>query len=128
MSYKKGKANKLNVGDKVQMTPEALEWYVAHLNSNYKRPNADEIDERSYGPVASWLHAKIKNKMPEGKVMGYGASASGPTEDDPETWVELKNQQCIYVELQLAYCKYDTYMHERDLVVIKAKKQKPSRK
>lgn len=126
MSYKKGKANKLNVGDKVQMTPEALSWYVAHLNSNYKRSSAEEIDEEDYETVASWLYAKIKNKMPKGKVIGYGSSAYGPTKDDPETWVELKNQQCVYVELSLAYCKYRTYMHERDLV--KSKKPRSSRK
>ena len=80
--FKKGKKNKLKIGDKVQITREQVEWFSNNLawlyglwktDEYHKDEKYREIPAAKSEEVLFWMvayHAKIK---PRGKVTRYGA-------------------------------------------------------
>jgi hypothetical protein len=121
MNFIKRKNNKLKIGDRVQARPELVGWYVSHMNENWKVGGATEIKPDAYADVAGWLSAHLTEKMPVGKVVGYGSRAAGPINNgDPASkWVELDNESCVRIDFKLRYGKYSTYVHERDVKKVK---------
>ena len=76
MEYKKGKKNKLKIGDEVEFTPECVEWFATHLVDNYSQAHDCYYKReilKNLGDIHGWLDAYLSKKMPKGKVIGYGA-------------------------------------------------------
>ena len=112
MSYdKKGKKNKFNIGDKVEMKPKRVQWEVEHFNEMCMVPSEKEFQPDVYSFLANFLHAHLKQKMPIGEVIGYGSNASGPSKKDPNRWEEIKGESCIRVEFKMKYGTVTAYYH-----------------
>ena len=127
--YEKGKKNKLKIGDAVQMVPERVKWEVEHMCEMNLVGGKGEFRADDYEFVAGFLHAQITQKMPKGKVTGYGSTAMGPAnkgDEDTDKWVVYDGENCVRVEFRLKYGKCTHYYHERDVVKLKKKKNEPS--
>jgi hypothetical protein len=119
MTDKKGKKNKLKIGDKVQATQNLVSYYVTHLNENFLVPSKTEFKEESYPDIANWLSAHLTKKLPKGKVIGYGATACYPSKKDSNKWEDKKDELNVCVEFKMRYGKYRAYYSENNLKRIK---------
>lgn len=114
-AFTKGKKNRLNINDKVEVKPSVAKWYVEHFNESFLRGSDKEIEAEDYPTLAGWLHAHLTGVMPKGKITGYGSLSYGPAKDKPESWVPIVGQNCVKVEVKLKYGKYTAYFNERDV-------------
>jgi hypothetical protein len=124
---KKGKKNKLKVGQKVVAKQRLVDWTASHLcwcvgklvkdDSAYDKGQT-EIPLESLDYVYMWSGAKLSGKMPTGVVTHYGMA-------DNDDRIDRKN---VYIEFTfktgLGNLKYGCYVHEKDLELIKAKSQR----
>lgn len=95
-----GKKNRLKVGDRVMMTPSALEWFITHLVESYSVHG--EIHKPELPCVGGWIHAHLTETMPTGTVVGYGID-----EDDH------KGYSFVKVEFKLKYGTRSGYHSEK---------------
>ena len=122
MSYEKGKKNKFNIGDTVQMTPERVKWEVEHMCEMNLVGGTGEFQAKDLPFITGFFHAHLTQKMPKGVVVGYGSTAEGPSKDDPNKWVEIDGENCIKVQVKLKYGKHTHFYHERNFIRVKKAK------
>jgi hypothetical protein len=121
----KGKKNRLLLGEKVQATPEMVDWYARHFVWSYGAPAPEgqgyskgekEIRFQDLASVYVWSLARISGKCPRGITKHYGAEADEP------------GKKCIWVEFtfktELGDIAYRTYVDEKNLKSLKRKRKK----
>ena len=125
-STTKPKHNKVKVGQRVEVSKEALDWFVNHLvwchgqtvkdDRSYSE-NEKEIKPTEFNDVYALLHYHLNNKKVRGTATHYGA------EDDN---FDFKRKN-VYVEMDFnlphGKHKHGTYFSEKDLKVIRYKKR-----
>lgn len=124
-SDKRGKRNKLKIGDKVISTKEDVDWNASHLCWSFGRDASSKEGysegEREFGIedlriVGSHIWYMLSNKQPRGTVLGFGAK-------DNDNGIDRNN---VYVEFDFktpfGNFKYGAYKHERKHVVKLEKK------
>jgi hypothetical protein len=111
----KGKKNKLRIGDKVEMTQEQIKFYCENINDLFLASTQTELEATDYASVAGFYHAILTGIMPKGKVLGFGATDSGPESKGSHKWVDLKDQKTVRVTFKLKYGTYSAYFSERYL-------------
>lgn len=122
----KGKTNKLLLNEKVQATPEMVDWYSRHISWCFGTPvkgdsaynkGEKEIAISDFAKVYVWLLAKLSGKLPKGVVSHYGSE-----EDD------VRTRKNVYVkftfETELGPIRYDCYVTEKELKSLKRKRKK----
>jgi hypothetical protein len=121
-SVKKGKANKLKIGQKVEASPHLVDWYSGHLSwlfgqdkngkDGYNK-GEKEILEESLRDVYAWSNAKLGGLMPHGIVSHYG-----DYDCDIKTGKTLKRKN-VYVDFifktEIGDIEYGAYFSESDL-------------
>lgn len=114
MNWVKGRNNKVNMGDKVEMCMDNVKFYVENINDLFLAPSINsEVLPEDYATVAGMYHALLTNTPPKGKVVGYGANDSGPKPWNSDKWVDLKDKKVLRVKLKLKYGEYETFISER---------------
>ena len=122
MSFEKGKKNKFNIGDTVQMMPERVKWEVEHMCEMNLVGGTGEFQAKDLPFITGFFRAHLTQKMPKGVVVGYGFTAEGPSKDDPNKWVEIDGENCIKVQVKLKYGKHTHFYHERNFIRVKKAK------
>lgn len=115
---KRGKGNRLKIGDVVQVKPECVKWHATHLAWCYAKPapkddgyseGDKEIDPESLSSVLGWAHAHFTARCPIGIVTHYGATDDG----------KVKDRKNVYVQLMFRVgsirIPYGTYLAEHSL-------------
>lgn len=128
MSNLKSRFNKIKVGDKVEISNRAIDWYTEHLTWLYGRAvngdkaydsNDKEIASKDLSEVYAWVGARLSGKKPVGIVTHYGER-----DHDNKSGKSLKKK---YVHVTLTFktgagiIKNSVYVSERDLKVLKKK-------
>lgn len=118
---KKGKKNKLKVGQKVRARSSLVDWYSSHLVWSYSRApkNSDgytdgekEIDVSDLPKIYAWARARLMNKMPVGVVTHYGAH-------DNDDKIDRKNVGVVFTfKTEMGNITYNTYVQEKDLETV----------
>lgn len=89
--FKKGKKNKLKIGDTVEITPECVEWFATHLVDNYSQEHNCYYGREiltGFKGIHGWLDAYLSKKIPKGKVIGYGSNSV--TQGYSNVYIEVK--------------------------------------
>ncbi len=122
----KGSKNKLLLNEKVQATPDLVNWYARHLCWSFGtpvkgdtayNPGEKEIQISDLCKVYVWALAQISGKCPKGVVGHYGADDSSNS-DRKNVWVRFT------FPTELGPIRYDCYVNEKDLKSLKRKRKK----
>lgn len=118
-------SNKLKLGNTVKAKGNWVKWMSSHLYWYYgRRVGGDksygegekEIYPEDFDEIYAFLHYRLFNVAPKGKVIGYGSN------DQDERGNRLK-KKFVLVEFTLRtkkkLIKHSHYCSERDLVKIK---------
>lgn len=98
--FPKGKKNRISVDNKVLAKQSLVDWHASHLSWSYGRlvenDNAygkeeKEISLQDLPSVYFWVYAKVNNKIPVGRVLGFGDIDNNKGID----------RNCVYVEFEL---------------------------
>lgn len=117
---KRGRSNKLKVGQKVTASKRLVEWYATHTNCCWGIKDLEtgdkEVPKVSLRACYSWVRAYLTGELPKGTVKYYGAS------DD---WSEkakknIKNRKNVWVEFKFKTTEFGNetcghYVSEEDL-------------
>lgn len=96
-SCTKSKKNKLNVGDKVFLKQEMIDWYCSHIVETWSAYKQDtrEINIKDVPDILFWSLAKVSKIKLKGTVTHYGS-------DD---WDLKKNKpngrNCVHIKIQM---------------------------
>lgn len=97
-------ANKIKIGDRVQLKAKAHSWHTKHIVEGYAIPGG-EIAKYHYEEVACLLGSKARRSKLKGTVVNYGAP------DD-----EFKSTRSfVHVEFDWKGLKCDFYCSENEL-------------
>jgi hypothetical protein len=127
---KKGKRNRLRVGQKVEAKQQMVDWHASHLSWCAGKPvhgdsaydiGQKEVRIEDLSFVYIWTFAKLSGKMPTGTVVRYGALDD--TYDEDGKILDRKN---VFVEFKVrtafGVLKYSCYSYESELKKIVNKK------
>ena len=118
---KKGKKNKLKVGDKVRAKKTWVDWHssnIAWLFAALREDGEREIREQDLSQVYFLCSAKLSGKMPTGVISRYGA-------DDNDDNISRKNVYVTFtLNTELGDIQYSCYVAEKDLELIKKAKSR----
>lgn len=119
MSYQKGKKNKLNIGDKVEIKPETIKYMTTNLIDAYSLPDESkyfkrEIKGEHLPEAGSWIYSYVTKTPLYGKVQGYGA-----TDYNDKTNKEVPGLQNIYLVVKGKLCSFTMYISERNVKKVK---------
>lgn len=119
MSYEKGKKNKLNLKDKVQIKAKTILWHVTHIVDNYSAPDEStfykhEVREQDLYEIGSWIYSHQTKKPLYGKVVAYGAE-----DQDAVSNKEIQGLMNVKVEVLGKLGKFICYFSERNLKKVK---------
>lgn len=121
MEYQKGKLNKFKIGQVVKAKQALVDWIANHLVWLYSTQVKNDSQEREFLSenmeyVYIWLDAQLRGYLPVGKVCGYGAK-------DNDDNIDRNNLQIIFTfRTKLGNIEYSTFVHEKDLILVKKSK------
>lgn len=111
---KKGRNNKLNLGDQIEFTRENVKYYVEHLNNFFLVPGDKEVRPQDYATIAGFYHAILTDTPPKGEVVGFTGTDCGPKPwNSKGRWIDYKEKRLIRIRMKLKYSIYDTLCSER---------------
>jgi len=125
--HKKGKRNKLRVGDKVRAKQTWVDWHSSRIswlfgkrveNDGSYLKNEKEIPLESLSEAHFLTYSKLSGKMPTGVISRYGA-------DDNDDNISRKNVYVTFtLDTELGDIQYSCYVAEKDLELIKKAKSR----
>lgn len=74
----KNAKNKLQIGDKVQVKVKCRDWHSIRLDI-YMVPVSYRFSKSDFPEIHFWLTHSLKNTLPVGKVIRYGAQEDDST-------------------------------------------------
>lgn len=121
IDIKKGKKNKLKIGDKVKAKQSLVDYQTSHICTSYSVPGENSYDriihKDHFQAIYLWLRAKLTGEMPVGTVEHYGMDGDG----------KERGLKCVYIRFKvktdIGTLVDDMYFGENDLEKIKTKKK-----
>lgn len=119
---KKGKKNKLKIGQKVKALPNLVDWHARRLSWSYGKKVSDdqsynegekEISLENLRDVYFWTFSYLSGKMPKGVIDHYGSEGNDDGIDRKSVWVVFT------LKTKFGKIVHETFVDEKNLEAVK---------